>query len=67
MRPLDPAGKVRLIEVDENEVRPGIRFVPSPGHGIDHASIEIESEGRVALFGGDILHHPVELHETDLV
>ena len=67
MRPLDPAGRVRLIEVDENEVRSGIRFVPSPGHGIDHASIEIGSEGWVALFGGDILHHPVELHETDLV
>lgn len=67
MRPLWETGAVRLIAVDGGEVLPGIRFVPTPGHSIDHASIEIESDGEVALFGGDVLHHPVELRDTDLV
>ena len=67
MRPLETTGKVRLIDIDGSEVLPGIRFISTPGHSIDHASIEIESDGEVALFGGDILHHPLEVHDIDLV
>ena len=67
MRPLEPTGKVRLIEIDGSEVMPGIRFISTPGHSIDHASIEIESDGEVALFGGDVVHHPLEVHDTGLV
>ncbi|WP_174291680.1 hypothetical protein [Sphingomonas bacterium] len=67
MRPLEQSGKVRLIDVDGSEVLPGIRFIPTPGHSIDHASIEIESDGAVALFGGDVFHHPLEVHDTDLI
>ena len=67
MRPLERTGKVRLIDVDGSEVMPGIRFTSTPGHSIDHASIEIESEKEVAIFGGDILHHPLEVYDTDLI
>ena len=67
MRPLESTGKVRLIPIDEREVMPGIRFISTPGHSIDHASIELESNGTIALFGGDVMHHPLEVHETDLV
>lgn len=65
MRPVERS--VRLVDVDGSEVLPGIRFIPTPGHSIDHASIEIESEGEVAFFGGDILHHPLEVHDTKLI
>ena len=67
MRPLEHTGKVRLIDIDGSKVMPGIRFISTPGHSIDHASIEIESDGEVALFGGDVMHHPLEVHDTDLV
>jgi glyoxylase-like metal-dependent hydrolase (beta-lactamase superfamily II) len=67
MRPLEALGKVRLIEIDGSEVIPGIRYISSPGHSIDHASIELVSDGKVAVFGGDVLHHPVEVYDTDLV
>lgn len=67
MRPLEYTERVRLIEIDGREVLPGIRFIPTPGHSIDHASIEIESDGEIALFGGDVMHHPLEVHDTDLV
>lgn len=65
--PLEGRVPVRRIPIDGAEVLPGIRFVPTPGHSIDHASIEIVSNGEVALFSGDVFHHPVELHLPDLV
>jgi glyoxylase-like metal-dependent hydrolase (beta-lactamase superfamily II) len=67
MRPLRSAGRVRLIEVNGDEVLPGIRFLPTPGHSIDHAAIELISDGRRAIFGGDVMHHPLELYDTELV
>ena len=67
MRPLEPTGKVRLIDIDGSEAMPGVRFISTPGHSIDHASIEVESDGEVALFGGDVMHHPLEVHDTSLV
>lgn len=67
MRPIEAAGRLRLIEVDGSEVLPGVRFVPAPGHSIDHAAIEIASMGDLAIFGGDVAHHPLEFHDPDLV
>ncbi len=66
-RPLQATGRVRMVEVDSREVLPGIRFLPTPGHSIDHAAIELTSEGQRAIFGGDVMHHPLELYDTDLV
>ncbi len=70
--PLEAAGKVRRVKMDGSkadgsEVLPGIRFLPMPGHSIDHAAIEIVSEGKIGLFGGDVLHHPLEVHDTELI
>nr|WP_260181515.1 MBL fold metallo-hydrolase [Sphingomonas sp. BK580] len=64
--PLD-AAKVRRIVVDRSEVMPGIRFLSTSGHSIDHASIELTSDGEVAIFAGDVFHHPLEVYEPDLV
>jgi glyoxylase-like metal-dependent hydrolase (beta-lactamase superfamily II) len=67
MAPLEPAGKVCRVKVGGVEVLPGIRFLLMPGHSIDHAAIEIVSDGKTALFGGDVLHHPLEIYEPELV
>ncbi len=64
--PLDPAN-VSRIAIDGAEVLPGIRFLSTPGHSIDHASIELTSNGETALFAGDVFHHPVEIYDPDLV
>jgi glyoxylase-like metal-dependent hydrolase (beta-lactamase superfamily II) len=58
---------IRRVAVDGSEVLPGIRFLPTPGHSIDHASIELTSGGETALFSGDVFHHPVEVYDPDLV
>ncbi len=67
MLPLKDAGKLRLIEIDGSEVVAGIRYLPTPGHSIDHAAIELSSDGATAIFGGDILHHPIEIYDPSLV
>ena len=67
LRPLQAAGRLRLIEIDGADVLPGVRFVATPGHSIDHAAIEIISDGALAIFGGDVMHHPVEIYDPDLV
>jgi glyoxylase-like metal-dependent hydrolase (beta-lactamase superfamily II) len=67
MRPLQRTGRLRLVEVNGKEVLPGIRFIATPGHSIDHAAIELESNGSRAIFGGDVMHHPVEIYDPALL
>jgi glyoxylase-like metal-dependent hydrolase (beta-lactamase superfamily II) len=67
LAPLEHTGRLRLIPIDGAEVLPGVRFLPTPGHSIDHAAISFISDGQEALFGGDVLHHPFELNDPDLV
>lgn len=67
MEPLAAAGQLKRIRVDGSEVLAGIRFLPAAGHSIDHAVIALTSGHSEALFGGDIMHHPFELHDTTLV
>ena len=66
LAPLETAERVKRIKVDGSEVLPGIRFLPAAGHSIDHAVIALESQGQHALFGGDLVHHPFELHDMNL-
>lgn len=66
MLPLERAGLVRRIPVEGTEVLPGIRFLPTPGHSICHASIEVASAQQEAIFGGDVVHHPFELYDPEL-
>lgn len=67
IEPLQGQVKIRRIAIDGREVLPGIRFISTPGHSIDHASIEIVSDGKLALFSGDVFHHPVEVYLPELV
>jgi hypothetical protein len=57
--PLAAEGHVRRVSVDGGEVLKGIRFIFTPGHSIDHAAISITSQGTEAIFGGDVMHHPL--------
>ena len=64
--PVLEAGLVDLIAVDGHEVVDGLSYLPTPGHSIDHASIRLVSAGEEALFGGDIMHHPLQVYEPGL-
>ena len=67
MAPIDAAGRLQGIVVDGSEVFERVRFLSTPGHSIDHAAISITSQGEEAVFGGDVVHHPFEWYEPDLV
>ncbi|MCA9821267.1 MAG: MBL fold metallo-hydrolase, partial [Dehalococcoidia bacterium] len=58
--PLDEAGQLELIE-GEYDIIPGLRFLPTPGHTADHASIVLSSGGETAIYTGDLVHHRVQV------
>jgi glyoxylase-like metal-dependent hydrolase (beta-lactamase superfamily II) len=62
VRPVVEAGLADMIAIDGREIVDGLSFVPSPGHSVDHASIVLASGGQQALFTGDLLHHPIQVH-----
>lgn len=64
--PVIAAGLAREVAVDGSEAIEGFRFLPAPGHSIDHAAIEFSSGGERALFWGDVLHHPVQAVRPEL-
>jgi glyoxylase-like metal-dependent hydrolase (beta-lactamase superfamily II) len=66
VEPVIEAGHAEPVQIDSSEYIDGISFHSTPGHSIDHASILLESRGERALFGGDVLHHPLEIYRPDL-
>jgi glyoxylase-like metal-dependent hydrolase (beta-lactamase superfamily II) len=65
--PIVESGLAKLIQIEGSEFIDGFSFYPTPGHSIDHATIFLRSEGETALFGGDVLHHPLEIYQPDIV
>jgi glyoxylase-like metal-dependent hydrolase (beta-lactamase superfamily II) len=63
--PLFEAGQADPIPIDGRELIAGFRFLPTPGHTIDHSSIELTSAGETALFPGDLLHHPSQVFHPE--
>jgi glyoxylase-like metal-dependent hydrolase (beta-lactamase superfamily II) len=57
--PVMEAKRLRLIE-GEQEIVPGIRVLPTPGHTPHHTSVVIESAGQNACFLADLV--PTSAH-----
>lgn len=66
IRPIVEAGLARMIEIDGSEVIEGFRFLPTPGHTVDHSSIAFARGADAALFVGDLLHHPVQVRNPEV-
>jgi glyoxylase-like metal-dependent hydrolase (beta-lactamase superfamily II) len=60
IEPLDGAKLVELVR-GEVELAKGVRLVPAPGHTEDHCAVELESEGEMAVYVGEVAQHPVML------
>lgn len=59
--PLIERGQLQTIDVQDSPLFAGVlRYISTPGHSIDHASIVLESQGEYAIFPGDVMHHPVQ-------
>jgi glyoxylase-like metal-dependent hydrolase (beta-lactamase superfamily II) len=63
--PVIAAGQAVMVEADGGEVLDGFTYHPTPGHSVDHNSILLRSAGEEAMFGGDVMHHPIQLRHPD--
>ncbi|SAK96552.1 Beta-lactamase-like protein [Caballeronia hypogeia] len=59
--PLIDAGITRVIPDEGAMLMDGVRFWPSFGHSAGHMAIEIESDGEIAIFSGDVMHSPIQV------
>jgi glyoxylase-like metal-dependent hydrolase (beta-lactamase superfamily II) len=58
--PLAATGQLELVE-GEQQIIPGVHFLPTPGHTADHASVVLSSRGETAIYTGDLVHHQVQV------
>lgn len=65
--PVLAAAPVEFIPEQGIEHRPGLTFVPTPGHSPGHMSIRLRSKGEEAIFTGDIFHAPEQIRQPELV
>lgn len=64
--PYAKAGKVRFYQSGE-EVVPGMRSRPSPGHTPGHNGIEFTSKGQTMLVWGDLMHnHTLQMLDPEI-
>ena len=43
-----------------------VRLIPTPGHTIDHFSVELGAKHPDAIIGGDMIHSPLQLLYPDM-
>lgn len=61
VQPIFESGQARMIAAGCSDVLDGFLFHGTQGHSYDHLSISFTSEGKTALFGGDLMHHPIQV------
>jgi glyoxylase-like metal-dependent hydrolase (beta-lactamase superfamily II) len=49
-----------------HEITDAIRLVPTPGHTIDHFSVEVGRPGADALITGDMVHSPIQMLHPEI-
>ncbi|MDA0256854.1 MAG: MBL fold metallo-hydrolase, partial [Chloroflexi bacterium] len=63
LAPLEERGMLERTRGEE-QVAPGVRLLPTPGHTPGHQSLLLESQGERAMLIGDVAHHPAQVQET---
>ncbi len=63
-RPVVEAGQALLVD-DDWELEDGIWLTPTPGHSPGHVCVNMRSQGRRAVFTGDLMHHALQCVEPD--
>jgi glyoxylase-like metal-dependent hydrolase (beta-lactamase superfamily II) len=58
--PIVEAGLAEMVD-GEHDLGRGLMIRPSPGHTPGHIRIDLESDGKRAMFSGDALHNPVQV------
>lgn len=58
--PLADANVLEITPPDAH-ISDEVRLLPAPGHTPGNVSVEVRSEGRRAVFTGDMIHHALQL------
>lgn len=61
VKPVIDAGKARLVEGNES-IAEGVDLMPIPGHAPGQMAVRLRSGGAEALFMGDVMHQPIQIH-----
>lgn len=59
--PVIKSGQAVMIEPEGGAFLHEFYFHPTPGHSVGHMSISMRSGDEVAMFGGDVMHHPIQV------
>ena len=60
VQPIVEAGKAEFID-GVHEMLDGFTLRPAPGHSPGHVRIELRSRGELGVFGGDLIHNPLQV------
>jgi len=62
--PLAAAQRLDLAD-GEQEIAPGVRLLPLPGHTPGHMGVAFASGQEMAVYVGDLVHHPLQIEHPD--
>ncbi len=62
--PILEAGQDMVVDGTQ-QLGDALTISPAPGHSPGHVLIALQSRGSEALFTGDIMHHPIQIHCPD--
>jgi glyoxylase-like metal-dependent hydrolase (beta-lactamase superfamily II) len=62
--PLARAERLDLAD-GEQEIAPGVRLLPLPGHTPGHMGVAFTGGQEMAVYVGDLLHHPLQIEHPE--
>lgn len=66
LTPIEASGQLELVD-DGHEVAPGVSLLATPGHTPGHTSVLVFDGGSGGIVTGDVVHHPIEIIDPDIV
>jgi glyoxylase-like metal-dependent hydrolase (beta-lactamase superfamily II) len=62
--PLEGAQRLDLAN-GEQEIAPGVRLLPLPGHTPGHMGVAFTDGQETAVYVGDLIHHPLQIEHPE--
>ncbi len=62
--PLANADRLDLAD-GEQEIAPGVRLLPLPGHTPGHMGVTFTGGQEIAIYVGDLVHHPLQIEHPE--